>query len=151
MVGWNPRLNGSEFEQTPEMVKDRQGSLASCSPWGQKQLDTTKQLNNNRSESAIRRQLHWAVFLSAGSPERGGQEGWWLSQSLQALITKDPRCRWRTSSVLRAPREQPQSKESSYQHLQKTRPDTVSKQLICVPGRSFKNILCSLLPLLAQR
>ena len=87
-------------------------------------------------------------FYLLGYLREGGQEGLWLSQSLQALITKDPRYRWRTSSVLQAPREQPQSKESSYQHLQKTRPDTVSKQLICVPGRSFKNILCSLLPLL---
>ena len=25
MVGWHPRLNGHELEQTPEMVKDREG------------------------------------------------------------------------------------------------------------------------------
>ena len=44
MVGWHHRLNGYEFEQTPEIV--RQGSLVCCSPWGHKELDTTWQLNN---------------------------------------------------------------------------------------------------------
>ena len=43
MVGWHRRLNGHEFEQTPG-VGDGQGSLASCSPWGHKELDTTEQL-----------------------------------------------------------------------------------------------------------
>ena len=33
MVGWHHHLDGHEFEQTPG-VGDRQGSLASCSPWG---------------------------------------------------------------------------------------------------------------------
>ena len=40
MVGWHHRLNGHEFEQAPE-VGDGQGSLACCSPWGHKELDTT--------------------------------------------------------------------------------------------------------------
>ena len=31
-----------EFEQTPAVV-DGQGSLACCSPWGRKELDTTEQ------------------------------------------------------------------------------------------------------------
>ena len=44
MVGWHHRLDGHEFEQAPG-VGDGQGSLACCSPWGQKQLDTTEQLN----------------------------------------------------------------------------------------------------------
>ena len=43
MVGWHRRLNGHEFEQTPG-AGDGQGSLASCSPWGHKELDTTEQL-----------------------------------------------------------------------------------------------------------
>ena len=43
MVGWHRRLNGREFEQTPG-VGDGQGSLASCSPWGHKELDMTEQL-----------------------------------------------------------------------------------------------------------
>lgn len=77
----------------------------------------------------------------------------WLSQSPEALITQDLWCRWRTPSVLQAPREQqPWSKENPlYQRLQKTGPGTVSKQLICVPGSSFKNVLCNLHPLLAWR
>ena len=44
MVGWYHRLNGYEFEQAPR-VGDGQGSLACCSPWGPKELDTTERLN----------------------------------------------------------------------------------------------------------
>ena len=44
MVGWHHQLNGHEFEQAPG-VGDRQGSLASCSPWGCKESDTTEWLN----------------------------------------------------------------------------------------------------------
>ena len=33
------------FSKLWEMVKDREGSLESCSPWGHKELDTTEQLN----------------------------------------------------------------------------------------------------------
>ena len=49
MVGWYHRLNGHEFEQTPG-DGDGQGSPACCSPWGHKESDTTKQLNNNNHE-----------------------------------------------------------------------------------------------------
>ena len=44
MVGWHHWLNGHEFEQAPG-VDDGQGSLACCSPWGCKELDTTERLN----------------------------------------------------------------------------------------------------------
>ena len=44
MFGWHHRLDGHEFEQVPE-VDDGQGSLAYCSLWGHKELDTTQQLN----------------------------------------------------------------------------------------------------------
>ena len=44
MVGWHHPHNGHEFEQAPG-VADRQGSLASCSPWGPKELDMTEHLN----------------------------------------------------------------------------------------------------------
>ena len=44
MVGWHHRLNGHEFEQVLG-IGDGQGSLACCSPWGRKQLDTTERLN----------------------------------------------------------------------------------------------------------
>ena len=37
-------LDGHEFEQALR-VGDGQGSLACCSPWGCKELDTTEQLN----------------------------------------------------------------------------------------------------------
>ena len=46
MVGWHHRLNGLEFEQTPG-DREGQGSLVCCSPWSRKELDTTKQMNNN--------------------------------------------------------------------------------------------------------
>ena len=41
MVGWLHRLDGHKFEQTSG-VGDGQGSLACCSPWGFKELDTTE-------------------------------------------------------------------------------------------------------------
>ena len=44
MVGWHYRLDGQQFEQVPG-VGDGQGSLACCSPWGHKELDTTERLN----------------------------------------------------------------------------------------------------------
>ena len=44
MIGCCHRLDGYEFEQAPG-VGDGQGSLASCNPWGCKELDTTEQLN----------------------------------------------------------------------------------------------------------
>ena len=44
MVGCHHRLNGHEFEQVPG-AGDGQGGLASFSPWGRKESDTTEQLN----------------------------------------------------------------------------------------------------------
>ena len=44
MVGWHHRLDGHEFEQTPE-IGDGQGSLACWSPWCLKESDTTEWLN----------------------------------------------------------------------------------------------------------
>ena len=46
MVGWHHRLNGHEFEQAPG-DGEGQGSLACCSLWGHKDLDTTERLNNS--------------------------------------------------------------------------------------------------------
>ena len=45
MVGWHHRLHGHEFEQASG-DSEGQESLTYCSPWGCKQLDMTKQLNN---------------------------------------------------------------------------------------------------------
>ena len=42
MVRWHHWLVGHEFEKG---VGDGQGSLAWCSPWGCKELDTTDRLN----------------------------------------------------------------------------------------------------------
>ena len=42
MVGWHHWLNGYEFEQTPG-DSEGPGSLACCSPWGHKELETTEQ------------------------------------------------------------------------------------------------------------
>ena len=44
MTGWHHRLNGHKFEQAPGMG-DEPGNLACCSPWGRKELNTTKWLN----------------------------------------------------------------------------------------------------------
>jgi len=44
MFGWHHLLDGHEFEQALG-VHDGQGSLACCSPWGRKELDTTERLN----------------------------------------------------------------------------------------------------------
>ena len=45
MVGWHRQFSGHEFEQTLG-DSDGQGSLASCSPQGCKELDTTEQLSH---------------------------------------------------------------------------------------------------------
>ena len=44
MVDWHHRLDGYEFEQDLG-VGGWQGSLACCSPWGCKELDTAERLN----------------------------------------------------------------------------------------------------------
>ena len=46
MAGWHHRLSEHEFEQTPG-DSEGQGSLACCSPWDCKELDTAKELNNS--------------------------------------------------------------------------------------------------------
>ena len=47
MVGWYHWLDGHEFEQALGNGEG-QRSLASCSPWGHKELDMTEQLSNNK-------------------------------------------------------------------------------------------------------
>ena len=49
MVGWHHWLDGHESEQAPG-VRDGQGSLACCSPWGCKESDTTEWLNCSAQE-----------------------------------------------------------------------------------------------------
>ena len=56
MVGWHQRYNGHELGQT---LGDDKGhrSLGCCSPWGSKELDTTRQPNNNNNNSPKATQL----------------------------------------------------------------------------------------------
>ena len=44
MVGWHRQLDGHEFEQALG-VSEGQGNLASCSPWGHIESDTTERLD----------------------------------------------------------------------------------------------------------
>ena len=54
MVGWHHWLNGHEYKQT--LGNDEsQGSLACCSLWSCKELDTTERLNNNTSMFHLKR------------------------------------------------------------------------------------------------
>ena len=57
MVGWHHRLSRDEFEQTPGN-SEGQGSLACCSAWGRKELDTTEQLNSNNNNQA-KHNIQW--------------------------------------------------------------------------------------------
>ena len=65
MVGWHHRLHGHEFEQNPR-VGDGQGSLACCSPWGGKELDTTERLNDWTEPN-------WWTQLVMGLPTGGAK------------------------------------------------------------------------------
>ena len=70
MVGWPIQFNRHEFQQISG-DNEGQGSLACCSPWGHKELDTTQRLNNNNSRRELQypssklHQLH--VILSVRS------------------------------------------------------------------------------------
>ena len=44
IIKWHHQADGREFEQAPG-VGDGQGSLACCSSWGHKELDTNEQQN----------------------------------------------------------------------------------------------------------
>ena len=48
MVGWNHRLNGYEFEQSPG-DGEGPGSLVCCSSCSRKELDMTEEMNNSNS------------------------------------------------------------------------------------------------------
>ena len=51
-VGWHHRVNGHKSEQALGNGEG-QGSPASCSPWGHKQSDTTKRLNNHQATDSV--------------------------------------------------------------------------------------------------
>ena len=69
MVGRHHQLDEQEFEQALG-VGDGQRSLACCSPWGCKELDTTERVDNNSTHR--------------GQPSRPHLEGEPLASSAQA-------------------------------------------------------------------
>ena len=62
MVGWHQQLNGHKFVQTLGNGEG-QGSLACCSPWGRKELDTSEQLNNNNNSWNILKVLNLYIII----------------------------------------------------------------------------------------
>ena len=60
MVGWHHWLNGHEFQQALG-VRDGQGGLACCGPWGHEESDTTEQLNwlSGRQTSGKNPAFYW--------------------------------------------------------------------------------------------
>ena len=78
MVGWHHRLNGHEFEQAPG-VRDGQGGLACCSPWGHKESDTTV------TELNWRKDPNWSLPDPRGSVrERCFLRLEWRLQAIQS-------------------------------------------------------------------
>ena len=59
MVGWQHRLIGQWFQQTLADTEG-QGSLGSCSPWGQKGSNTTERRNNKTSPQRRHVDVHQA-------------------------------------------------------------------------------------------
>ena len=79
MVGWHQRLEGHEFEQALG-VGDGQGSLACCSPWGHKELDSTEQLNvASKWQSKSNKTL---LIQAAHSHRRGRWDEQWARDRL---------------------------------------------------------------------
>ena len=84
MVGWHHRLEGHEFEQAPG-VGDGQGSLACCSQWGYKELDTTEWLNWTESTAFLLGSANQQITGRRAEEEKshgtsysafGGASGW---------------------------------------------------------------------------
>ena len=59
MVGWHHQFDGHEFEQALGNG-DGQGSLACCSPWGCRELDTTERMKNNEKRWKL-----WTLFTKS--------------------------------------------------------------------------------------
>ena len=82
MVGLHHHLNGQEFEKSLG-DGEGQGSLACCSPWGHKELDTTEQLTTtvldfmSPKSSGFQWKPQWGTTTC--------QSGWLLFKSLQAI------------------------------------------------------------------
>ena len=69
MVEWHHRLDGHEFEQA---LGDGEGqeSLACCSPWDRKELDTTERLNWTNAVMSILVHLGSVFFFLSSKRER---------------------------------------------------------------------------------
>ena len=55
MIGWNHRLKGHEFEQTPCDSKGWGTWHAAWGPWYYKEWDTSQQLNNEQQGCSEKR------------------------------------------------------------------------------------------------
>ena len=74
-VGWHHQLDGHEFEQAPGF-RDGQGSLACCSPWGHKKLDTTEWT-----------ELNWGI----ANGQRRWEELWPIRESIHLHLARSIR------------------------------------------------------------
>ena len=72
MVAWHHWLDGHEFKQALG-VGDGQGSLACCSPWGRKELDTIEWLNWTTQQKQDCQRLR-ALRNSFGSLHQGNTQ-----------------------------------------------------------------------------
>ena len=52
MVGWLHQINGHEFEQAPGDGEE-QGILVCCSPWADKESDTTERPNKTTGTTKL--------------------------------------------------------------------------------------------------
>ena len=82
MVGWHHQLDGHEFEQA-SVVGDGQGSLPSCSPWGRKESDITKQLNNNNK---LHRLISGRIISTVLGKEQRFFRNWVRDTKTQGLV-----------------------------------------------------------------
>ena len=62
IVGWHHQLDRHEFEQAPG-DGDGQGSLACCSLWSCKELDTSQQLNDNDNNKTTGTKRNTELFF----------------------------------------------------------------------------------------
>ena len=94
MVGWHHRLNGHELEQALGNGEG-QGSLASCSPWGYKESDTTEWLHFHFSLSCIGEGNGNPLQCSCLENPRDG--GAWCA-AIYGVAQSQTRLKWLSSS-----------------------------------------------------
>ena len=102
MVGWNHRLDGHEFEQLPG-AGEGQGSLACCSPWGNKEPDITERLNwspikhlfwlqwyetRNNKEKTGKSTNTWRIDNMLLNSQR-------MKKDIKRAVTKTPSEKWK--------------------------------------------------------